>query len=315
MTNNPKAFDFGNLRRIPLGQRASLANLSQMARTHQPGDTLKNFFEKLPDHLAARDLKSLAQAIVSARQKGCPVMLGMGAHPVKVGLSPIIIDLIRRNIITSLAVNGAVLVHDYETAVGGSTSEDVDEALDDGSFGVTLETGRDLAHFVDEGAKNALGLGEAVARGIVRMKPECVEYSLLAACHETKTPLTAHVAIGTDVTHLAPELNFARLGETAGRDFARFISLVGELEGGVYLNLGSAVILPEVFLKAVSAARNAGSKLADITTANMDFFRHYRPLTNVVARPTKSGGRGYHLTGHHEIMFPLLAAIVLEGFS
>jgi len=229
-----------------------------------------------------------------------------------VGLAPVIIDLIRRRIVTALSVNGAVLVHDYECAVAGRTSEDVAEALDDGSFGMTLETGRDLARFVAEGARDGLGLAEAVGRGIADMKPPYAHASLLANCYETRTPATAHVAIGTDVVHLAPELDFGKLGELAGRDFALFIELVRGLDGGVFLNLGSAVVMPEVFLKAVSAARNVGAPLKKITTVDLDFNRHYRPMTNVVGRPTKKGGFGYHFTGHHEIMLPLLAAAVLE---
>ena len=312
MSRPPKPFDFGRISRVGLDARKSLAGLGQMARPHKAGSGFWDFLETLPDHLAARDLRAVVRAVVEARRNDRPVILGMGAHPIKVGLPPILIDLVQKEIVTSVAVNGAVLIHDYENAVAGRTSEDVAETLDEGGFGVTLETGRDFARFVDEGFDDGLGLGEAVCRGIAGLDPPYREVSLLAACHDKETPVTAHVAIGTDVVHLAPELDFGRLGELAGRDFARFISLVGELEGGVYINLGSAVLLPEVFLKSVSAARNVGRSLSRITTVNLDFLRHYRPLTNVVSRPTRKGGFGVHITGHHEILLPLLAGAILE---
>ncbi|MCB9477747.1 MAG: hypothetical protein H6684_02460 [Deltaproteobacteria bacterium] len=312
MTRAPKEFDLSGLTRQSLHGRESLVQLEQLGKTHEKGASFAQFLDALPDQLAARDLKKVVDAVVKAREAGRPVMLGMGAHPIKVGLSPIIIDLMRRSIVTSLSFNGAVLVHDYEVAVAGQTSEDVAAALKDGSFGVTLETGRDFARFVEEGHADGLGLAEAVGRGIRSLDAPYAQFSLLAACHELDLPATAHVALGTDVIHLAPELDFAKVGELAGRDFKRLITLVDDLEGGVYINLGSAVIMPEIFLKAVSAARNLGSALSQITTVNFDMIRHYRPLTNVVTRPTANGGAGYAITGHHEIMLPLLAAAVIE---
>ncbi|MCZ7583378.1 MAG: response regulator [Deltaproteobacteria bacterium] len=293
MSNRVPPFDFSRLTRQSLDTRPSLVELEQLGQPHREGATFAEFLNALPDHLAARDLRAVVAAVCEARKRGRPVILGMGAHPVKVGLSPLIIDLIRRKILTAVAVNGAVLVHDYESAVAGKTSEDVEAALADGSFGVTHETGRDLARFVKEGAEAGLGLAEAVGRGIASLDAPYREHSLLAFCEETETPATAHVAIGTDVTHLAAELDFAALGALAGRDFARFVTLVSDLDGGVYINLGSAVLLPEVFLKAVSASRNAGRKLSPITTVNLDFLRHYRPLTNVVHRPTRPGDAAF----------------------
>lgn len=315
MSRKGKDFDFSRLTRSSLHDRPSLSELSQMAAPPRAGLRFMEFLDGLPDHLAARDLRAVAKAVASARKAGRPVILGMGAHPIKVGLAPVLIALVRQGILSAVAVNGAVLVHDYELAVAGKTSEDVAESLKDGRFGLTLETGRDLARFVEEGAAKGLGLAEAVGRGLVRMKPPHLEYSLLAACHEAQVPTSAHVAIGTDVAHLAPELDFALLGRLAGRDFARFIAWVEDLEGGVYINLGSAVLMPEIFLKAVSAARNTGRPLEKITTVDMDFLRHYRPTTNVVARPTAKGGRGFQLIGHHEIMVPLLAAAIMEELA
>ncbi|MCC6159042.1 MAG: hypothetical protein IT350_13420 [Deltaproteobacteria bacterium] len=308
-------FDFARLRRKAIGERKSLVEAEQLGRPHAPGRSFADWFDALPDQLAARDLRRVVAAIVDARRAGRSVMLGMGAHVVKVGLTPIVIDLIDRSLVTSVSYNGAVLVHDYELATVGRTSEDVAEALADGSFGITLETGRDFARFVDDGAAAGWGLAEAVGRGLVALNAPYAATCLTAACVTRGVPVTAHVAIGTDVTHLAPELDFAKLGALAGRDFARFIALVEKLDGGVYLNLGSAVVMPEVFLKAVSAARNTGAAVSRITTVNMDFIRHYRPITNVVTRPTASGGWGCHLTGHHEILFPLLAAAVVEKWE
>jgi hypothetical protein len=315
MSGPLKKFNFKRLKRRKLTTRRSLVELGQMARPHIPGSGFRDFMASLPDQLAARDLKAVAAAIAGARRNGRPVHIAMGAHALKVGLAPVLIDLVSRKIITAVSVNGAVMVHDYECALAGKTSEDVAEALDDGSFGMTVETGRGLARFVEEGARDGLGLAQAVGRGIARSGAPYKSASLLARCYETSTPATAHVAIGTDVSHLAPELDFAKLGELCGRDFAAFIELVRTLDGGVYINLGSAVVMPEVFLKAVSAARNVGSPLKNMTTVNMDFNRHYRPMTNVVTRPTKAGGKGFHLTGHHEILLPLLAAAVLEDLE
>lgn len=308
-------FDFRTLRRVSIRDRKSLVQTDQLARPFRAGSSMADFLAGLPDHLAARDLKRVAERIVASRRAGRPVMIGMGAHVIKVGLSPILIDLIERGLVTSVSFNGAVLVHDYELATVGMTSEDVAASLGDGSFGLTIETGRDLSAFVAEGRRQGWGLAESVARGLSTVEAPFMARSLLAQCLRLGAPVTAHAAVGTDVTHLAPELDFGALGELSGRDFARFIALVKDLDGGVYINLGSAVVMPEVFLKAVSAARNTGSPLSDIVTVNLDFIRHYRPMTNVVTRPTQGSGWGVHITGHHEILFPLLAAAVLEKWN
>ncbi|MBZ0271841.1 deoxyhypusine synthase family protein [bacterium] len=310
-----KRFDFSRITRQSLDTRESLVDIAQRAKPHAAGGTFAAFLDGLPDQLAARDLRRAVDAVAKAFRDKRPVILGLGAHPIKVGLAPVLIDLVRRGIVTAIAGNGALVVHDYECAVAGKTSEDVAEALDAGTFGVTLETGRDLARFIAEGDAADLGLAESVARGLIDLAPAHLDQSLLAACVEAGATATVHVAIGTDVTHLAPELDFGALGRAGGRDFARFCAVVEDLEGGVYWNLGSAVVMPEVFLKAVAAARNVGKALASITTINMDFLRHYRPLTNVVDRPTRKGGFGCHITGHHEIMVPLFSAALVEAIE
>jgi hypothetical protein len=244
------------------------------------------------------------------------VLLGMGAHPIKVGLNPIIIDLMERGVIRGLAMNGAGIVHDVEIALGGSTSEDVEAVLGTGSFGVTNETAEFINAAVTEGHRAGWGLGEAIGKAL--QKEEGLPYrvmSICAAALRLSIPLTVHVAIGTDVVHIHPSTDGSIIGELTYRDFKLFAALVASLKGGVYINVGSAVIMPEVFLKALSAARNLGYRVEDFVTLNMDFIQHYRPLQNVVRRPTAKGGKGFALTGHHEIMFPLLAAAVIEGLE
>jgi hypothetical protein len=243
------------------------------------------------------------------------ILTGIGSHLIKVGLSPIMIDLMERGIITGLAMNGSGIIHDFEMAYMGQTSEDVDREINRGTFGMAEETGRILNTAIEEGVKKGMGLGEAVGRRILSEDYPHHRKSILATGIRLGIPITIHVAIGTDIIHMHPTVNGAAIGEASLRDFRRFTSLVSRLEGGVYLNIGSAVLLPEVFLKSVTLARNLGYPLRRITTVNMDFIQHYRPLTNVVKRPTQQGGKGYSLTGHHEIMVPLLAAALLEALS
>jgi len=254
-------------------------------------------------------------AVVQARKDRRPVMLGMGAHPIKVGLTPVIIDLMERGIITSLSLNGAGIIHDFELALIGQTSEDVDKEILSGAFGMAEETGSMINNTVKSGAEQGLGIGEAMGRMVHAGEFPYKNKSLLAAGARLGVPLTVHVAIGTDIIHMHPSFDGKATGEAAARDFKRFCSLVADLEGGVFINLGSAVLLPEIFLKAVTLSRNLGHKLQHFTTVNMDFIQHYRPNTNVVRRPTHGGGKGFALTGHHEIMFPLLAAAIIEQSS
>ncbi len=274
--------------------------------------SFRSFLDSLPDILAARDFRSVTKAIVRARKKDRPVILGMGAHPIKVGLSPIIVNMIENHIITAVAMNGACIVHDYELALMGHTSEDVDIELCKGTFGMSEETGSDLNKAIKRGVKKGLGVGRAVGDQIMKLKTEFKDLSILAAAARLDIPATVHVAIGTDIIHMHPAADGKAIGEGSLRDFKLLSSVVSDLKGGVYINLGSAVIMPEVFLKAIAVTRNLKYNVKNFTTVNMDFIQHYRTSENVLRRPVMSGGNSYALTGHHEIMFPMLAAAVTE---
>ncbi|MHB8881253.1 MAG: GSU2086 family protein [Thermodesulfovibrionales bacterium] len=300
------------VRSYSLCSRKSKVSVKSSAGVHAAGDSLKAFLKKLPDTFAAQDLRSVVSAIVKARRDRRPVVLGMGAHPVKLGLSPVIIDLMQRGIITGLATNGACAIHDYEMALAGHTSEDVGPELCTGTFGMAQETGRGLNRAINRGVKKGLGLGRAVGEHIIKNSFPHAGRSIFAAAYTLDLPLSVHVGIGTDIIHMHPEADGGLTGKGSMSDFRLFASVVADLEGGVYINLGSAVILPEVFLKALNIARNLGNTVSEFTTVNMDFIQQYRPRENVLRRPTMMAGRNYALTGHHEIMFPLLAAAVLE---
>ncbi len=306
------SLDRTRLRTYKLRERKSKVTVEGFGKPHLPGESVACFLEKLPAYLGARDLLGVASSVVEARGKGNGVLLAMGAHVIKVGLSAIVIDLLQEGWITGLATNGAGMVHDFEIAWAGHTSEEVEEALGTGEFGMAEETGRILNQMAKEGVEKGQGLGEAVGGKILEHSAPFTAQSILACCVSLGRPATVHVAIGTDVNHIHPEADGSFLGTGSYRDFLRFCERVAALEGGVHINLGSAVLLPEVFLKAVSLTRNLGYALREITTVNMDFIQHYRPVTNVVRRPTVSGGKGYALTGHHEIMVPLLAAAIKE---
>jgi hypothetical protein len=304
-------FDLSGVRTYPLASRKSKANASDFA-TPLRGAALKPFFESLPRILAAGDFKAVVDAIKSARAGGRGIVWGLGAHVIKTGLGPVIVDLMERGYVSALATNGAGVIHDFELALSGGTSEDVDEALGPGRFGMAEETGRLLNAAINDGVKQGLGLGQAVSRRLQEMQPAHASISLLAAAARLEIPVTVHVAIGTDIIHMHPDASGAALGEGSLRDFRYFVSNVARLAGGVFLNCGSAVVLPEVFLKAVALARNRGLSLEGLTTVNLDFTRLYRPQTNVVSRPVAGIGKGYALVGHHEIMIPLLAAALSE---
>jgi hypothetical protein len=263
--------------------------------------------------LAARDIREVALAIVRARARGAPVVLGMGAHPIKVGLSPVITDLVKKGIITSLAANGACIIHDFELAFAGRTSEDVAVELCKGTFGMSRETGAHLNRAISSGVRQGLGIGASVGKMISSGRFPHKDKSIFACAYELGVPATVHVCIGADIIHMHPSADGASIGEGAHRDFRLLAGVLSGLEGGVYINLGSAVLLPEVFLKALTVARNLGHKVERITTVDMDFTRHYRPAVNVLMRPTLKGGKSYSLTGHHEIMLPLLAAAICEA--
>jgi hypothetical protein len=283
------------------------------ARAWENGGTLANFVDSLPDILAGKEFKEVVRRITEAVQRKKTVLLGMGAHPIKVGLNPVLIDWMERNILKGLAMNGAAAIHDLELAMVGHTSEEVDEELSRGTFGMVKETHETINLAIQEGARDGIGIGQALGRKILKGNFKFKHLSLLAAGHRLGISLTVHVAIGTDITHMGPFADGAAIGKGSLQDFHTFASLVSRLEKGIYINLGSAVILPEVFLKALALARNLGHPVSNLTTVNMDFIHHYRPSVNVVRRPTLKGGKGYTLIGHHEIMFPLLAAAVLEN--
>jgi hypothetical protein len=261
-----------------------------------------------------KTLRAVAGAIAHAHRKGRPVVVGIGAHVIKVGLTPILVHWMEQGVVTAVAMNGAGIIHDFELALMGHTSEEVDAEIDEGRFGMAEETGSILNEAIALGYNNGQGLGEAVGCYINGSKGRFPNRgtSVLAAGAKLGLPVTVHVAVGTDIIHMHPAADGAAIGATSLLDFRRLAAVVSQMEGGVYLNIGSAVVLPEVFLKTVSLGRNLGHSLSNITTVNMDFLSHYRPLTNVVRRPTQKGGKGYSLIGHHEIMLPLLVAAVAE---
>jgi hypothetical protein len=305
--------DLKRLKTFSIRERSSKVDLAMFARPNKAGVSFKTFIRSLPNLLRSSDLSYVVTAIVRARNKGKPVVLMMGAHVIKCGLSPWVIEMIRRNVVTAVAMNGAGIVHDFEIAFGGKTSEDVGAALDDGSFGMARETGEFLNNAVKEGVRNGFGLGASVGRAIERAPLKFKKLSVASACAKAGIPLTVHVAIGTDIIHPHPSFDGAATGEASARDFRRLIEVVTHLDGGgVVLNFGSAVIMPEVFLKALSAARNLTGKVKGFTTANFDMNAQYRPLQNIVLRPTQKSGRGVSIIGHHEIMMPLLFQAVTE---
>lgn len=307
-----KKIDTSGIKTYSIKGRESKVRTNDFARPHSKGASFKDFYSSLPNILASSHFKDVVAAIVQARKDKRPVMLGMGAHAIKVGLNPVIIDLMERGIITSLSLNGAGIIHDFELALVGRTSEDVDKELLTGAFGMAEETGSMLNKAINAAGADE-GIGAAVGRMIQDGAFPHKDISLLAAGRRLGVPVTVHVAIGTDIIHMHPSFDGRATGEAAHRDFLTFCSLVSGLEGGVYINLGSAVLLPEIFLKAVTLCRNLGHSLHHFTTVNMDFVQHYRPNTNVVRRPTQDGGRGFALTGHHELMLPLLAAAIIES--
>jgi hypothetical protein len=294
----------------PLASRKSKVTVADFGKPVTENFALSDYLDSLPNILAVQTLRELAIQIRRARKLHKPIIWGIGGHVIKTGLGPIIIDLMRRGFVTAIAGNGSVLVHDAEIALVGSTSEDVDATLGAGGFGGAEETGRLLNDAARDGANTRVGLGEAVGRALLALKPKYQQASLLCAAYQAQVPFTAHVTIGGDIAHFHKSADGAALGATSHTDFRLLAELVRRMnEGGVYLNIGSAVTLPEVFLKCVTLVRNLGQKLDDITTANFDFIQSYRPLTNVVRRPTADGaGRGYAITGHHELTIPLLAA-------
>ncbi|OFW08001.1 MAG: hypothetical protein A3H96_24525 [Acidobacteria bacterium RIFCSPLOWO2_02_FULL_67_36] len=306
-------FDLSGVKTYPLASRKSKANAADFAKPYRADSGVSGLIESFPDILAGADFKAVVAAIRGAHAAGRGIIWGLGAHVIKTGLSPVLIDLMERGFVSALATNGAGIIHDFELALSGGTSEDVEEALGPGRFGMAEETGRLLNGAINDGVGRGLGIGQAVGARLREMGPPHEALSIVAAADRLAVPLTVHVAIGTDIIHMHPDASGAALGEGSLRDFRYFVSNVARLEGGVFLNCGSAVVLPEVFLKAVALARNRGASLEGLTTVNLDFTRLYRPQTNVVTRPVAGIGRGYSLVGHHEIMIPLLAAALRDA--
>jgi len=307
-------FDLSSVRTYPLQSRASKVQAHDFGRPVSAAATIGEFLDTLPNFLAAADLKAVAGAVAQARRAGAGAVWGLGAHVIKTGLAPVVIDLMERGFVSAIATNGAAVIHDFEVALSGATSEDVEQALGPGNFGMADETGRLLNGAINTGVARGLGIGQAVSLFLHDLVPPFAGASVLATAGRLGIPVTVHVAIGTDIIHMHPSASGAALGEGSLRDFRYFVSNVARLQDGVFLNCGSAVVLPEVFLKAVALARNRGISLDGLTTVNLDFIRGYRPQTNVVSRPTQgTSGRGFSLVGHHEIMIPLLAAAIIQA--
>lgn len=308
--------DLSRLVTYPLATRQSQVSVADhFARPSGAPASFAEFLESLPRLLGAESLKAVVDAVVAAREQGRPVVLALGGHLIKCGLQPVLRQLIERGVITAVAMNGSAAIHDYEVSLIGATSEEVGSVLHSGAFGFAEETGGGMNRALKNALAADLGFGEAIGRSILSGGHEFREYSLLAACVEHEIPVTVHVALGTDIIHQHPDFDGAVTGEMSARDFRLLASVVADLDEGVWLNVGSAVIMPEVFLKALSIVRNLGHRVDRFTTANFDMIQHYRPLQNVVARPTAGGGRGYSIIGHHEINIPLFAAAILERMA
>jgi hypothetical protein len=308
--------DLNRVRTIPLGQRSNKVALEWFARPPEAGRSFADFLASLPAVLAGKEFRQVVEAVVTARRKRRPVILGVGAHVIKCGLSPVIIDLMRRGVVTGVAFNGAGAIHDFEVALIGETSEDVAAGLKQGTFGMVRETGEMINRAVNRVLERPqAGMGELLGEEIVETRAPCRAHSILAAGRELGAPVTVHVALGTDIVHMHPSANGAAIGQATFNDFRLFTARVAELSGGVYLNIGCAVLLPEVFLKAFTVAQNLGADLHDFVTVNMDMTAHYRPSENVVRRPPLVGGQGFTLLGRHEILVPLLAQAVIDSMA
>ena len=305
--------EFAKIRTYPVAERANKVAVGAFASPHAAGGSFSGFLDGLPDFLAVQDFRKTVTAVANAVRGERPVLLMMGAHSIKVGLNPIFVSAIRRGIVNAVAFNGAGAIHDFELCFQGETSEDVQRGLDDGSFGMADETGRKMNVALADGVARNLGAGGALGEAVSSFPNR--HLSILAAGAELEIPVTVHIAIGTDITHQHPTTDGAVLGEATYRDFQLFSSVVAQLEGGVVLNIGSAVIMPEVFLKALTIARNLGHTVDRFTTATFDMTRHYRAAENVQRRPTARGGQGFYFVGHHEIMVPLLFAAITEELA
>lgn len=304
--------DLSKITTIPLNIRKCKVSISDFAKPCKKGGSFKDFYDSFPQLLASQNLRGLVDAIVAAHKKNKMVILMMGAHVIKCGLSPLVIDLMKRGVIKAVALNGAGIIHDTEIAMIGRTSEDVGEGIVNGTFGMAKETASFTNEAINSGLTKGLGIGESLGANIVKSRLPHRDLSILAQGYELDIPVTAHVAIGTDIIHQHPSANGEAIGEGSLLDFRNFIYSVSKLEAGVCINFGSAVILPEVFLKALTVARNLKYNVKVFTTANFDMISHYRPYQNILSRPTSMGGKAYNMIGHHEIMMPLLHRSIIE---
>ena len=312
----PDPVDLARVRTVPLTERPNKVSLDRFAKPPAPGQSARDFLAGLPKLLAGDDFRAVADAIITAHKNQRPVIVGFGAHVIKCGLSPVLIDLVRRGVVTALATNGSGAIHDFELALIGETSEDVAAGLKDGTFGMVRETG-ELMHAAinTSAARPDAGLGALFGEYLQELDAPNNEISLAVACRRYNIPFTVHVAVGTDIIHMHPGADGANIGRASFNDFKLFCGAVRELSGGVYLNVGSAVIMPEVFLKAFTVAQNLGANLSGYTTVNVDMIAHYRSGENVVRRPAGVAGKGYTLIGRHEFLLPLLAQAVVEGLA
>ncbi|HEY3442757.1 MAG TPA: hypothetical protein VGK29_18500 [Paludibaculum sp.] len=313
---NQEPLTFDALTTVPIAERGGKVRLEHMGGVHAKGESIAAWLDKLPKLLAADSLRGVVAAMLAAKKQQRAMLWGLGGHVIKCGLAPVLIDLMERGYVSGFVMNGAASIHDFEIGIAGCTSEDVESVLPDGRFGAAEETGREMNDAIAQAQREGIGIGEALGARLDQIvPPENAGACLLLQAWRRNVPVTVHVAVGTDTPHTHPQADGAAIGAGTHHDFRLFCSLLRELHGGgVYLNIGSAVILPEVFLKAVSVVRNLGYPLSDFTTANFDFFQHYRPRVNVVARPhAQRGGQGYAITGHHEILIPLLAALLIES--
>lgn len=311
----PTPLDFSALNTYSVFDRHSKVSVDDFAKPMRPGMKVRDLLKSLPNQLTGIDFPVLVDRLAQVHTEQKTLLLGMGAHVIKVGLNPVLIDLMERGLISAIALNGAGIIHDTEIAMVGRTSEEVSDVLGAGAFGAAKETGEVLNQAIIDGAAKDIGIGQAVGEMLLTNDFPHNDKSLVAmACH-LNVPVTVHVAMGTDIIHIHPGADGGAIGKAGHHDFRVFSRLVSTLEGGAYLNFGSAVLLPEVFLKALTVVRNLGHEVKNITTANFDFIRHYRTSTNVVHRPTLEGGKGFHFTGHHELMIPLLAAALLDAID
>ncbi len=312
-----KPMSFDGISTYPLESRKSKVSIEMFGKPMDGSENVLGFVSKLPRILAGEQLRTLIRSMLYAHTTEKPIIWGLGGHVIKVGLGPVLVDLMQAGFVNGIAMNGSAAIHDFEVALRGATSEEVEEQLTEGRFGMARETGEYLNAAVAEAHKNGIGMGEGIGRfigdGSRGVKYRHAGASVLAEAYARKIPVTVHVAIGTDIVHAHPEASGEALGQTTYQDFRLFCTMAKEMDGGgVYLNVGSAVVLPEVFLKAVSVIRNLGNRLEEFTTANLDFIQHYRPTQNVLKRPTQNSGQSVAITGHHEIMVPLIAA-ALKG--